>query len=64
MDMYMLFCGTMFILWILIPHISILCRKGHLDVVSYLITSCGASVLAKGYDGETPLHTAWYTHYV
>ena len=39
------------------------CRNGHLNVASYLITSCGASVLATGYNGETPLHTAWYTCY-
>ena len=36
------------------------CRKGYLDIVSFLITSCGASVLATDNDEYTPLHDAWY----
>ena len=34
------------------------CRKGHLDVVTYLIEKCGVSVHTTGQHNWTPLHYA------
>ena len=33
-------------------------------MISYLITTCGASILATMKDGLTPLHIAWYINFI